>query len=67
MDPFVEEEKSSNETTDEVTLTLGHYKSNFSKTCPPIFKNQNSKEVMAFLLSKWLVLRSLTVWVPLKS
>lgn len=67
MDPFVEEEKSSNETTDEVTLALGHYKSNFSKTCPPIFKNQNSEEVMAFLLSKWLVLRSLTVWVPLKS
>lgn len=67
MDAFVEEEKSSNETTDVVTLTLGHYKSNFSKICLPIFKNQNSKGVMTFFLSKWLFLRSLTVWLPLKS
>lgn len=67
MDAFVEEEKSSNETTDVVTLTLGHYKSNSSKTCLPIFKNQNSKEARTFFLSNWLVLRSLTVWVPLKS
>lgn len=67
MDAFVEEEKSSNETTDVVTFTLRHYKSNSSKTCLPIFKNQNSKEVRTFFLRHWLVLRSLTLWVPLKS
>lgn len=66
MDAFAEEEKSSNETTAVVTLTLRHYKSNSSKTCLPIFKNQNSK-VRTFFLSNWLVLRSLTVWVPLQS
>lgn len=67
IDVFVEEEKSSNESTDVATLTLGHYKPNFSKTCLPVFRNQNSKEVIIFFLSKWLVLNSSATWIPLRS